>query len=110
MIKDRTVRVKLKKQYLEQKPMSYVGKVTAFNDFWLAMEATGVMVARNQPSHVQIDKHRGAAIIPRDNIESILLLPDDFDVKNIRITTEGQQIQIEVKGAPNVYIGELGEG
>ena len=110
MIKDRIVRVKLKRHYAEQRPMSYVGKVTAFNDFWLAMESTGLLIARNQPNHVQIDKHRGATLIPRDNIETIALLPDNFDVKDIRVTTEGQQIQIEVTGAPNVYIGELGEG
>lgn len=110
MIKDRIVRIKLKRHYHEQRPMNYVGKVTAFNDFWVAMEAVGVMVARNQPNHVQIDPHRSAAIIPRDNVESIALLPDNFDVKTIRVTTEGQQIQIDVTGAPNVYIGELGEG
>lgn len=110
MIKDRIVRVKLRKSFLEQKPISYVGKVTAFGDSWVAMEARGLMVARNQPSHVQIDPHRSAAVIPRDNIESIQVLPDDFNVKDIRITTEGQQIQIEVSGGPNVYIGELGEG
>jgi len=110
MIKDRIVRVKLKRHYQEHRPISYVGKVTAFNDYWVAMEATGLMIARNQPNHVQIDPHRGAAVIPRDNIESIMVLPDDFNVKDIQVTTEGQQIQIDVTGAPNVYIGELGEG
>lgn len=110
MIKDRMVRVKLKKSFAEQRPLSYVGKVTAFNDYWVGMEATGVMVARNQPNNIQIDKHRNAAVIPRDNIESIILLPDTFDVKNIKITTEGQQIHMVVPGAAGVYIGEMGEG
>ena len=110
MIKDRIVRVKLKRHYAEQRPMNYVGRVTAFNDFWVAMESTGLMLARHQHNNVQIDAHRGASLIPRDNIESIALLPDDFDVKNIQITTEGQQILIEVPGAANVYIGEMGEG
>lgn len=110
MIKDRMVRVKLKKSFAEQRPHSYVGKVTAFNDFWLAMEATGVMVARNQPNNIQIDKHRNAVLVPRENVESIVILPDNFDVKSIKITTEGQQIQMIVPGAANVYIGEMGEG
>ena len=73
MIKDRIVRVKLKKGYLEQRPMSYVGKCTGFNDSWVVLEARGVMVARNQPNHVQIDGNRSVAVIPRDNIESILV-------------------------------------
>ena len=110
MIKDRIIRLKLKKSFTEQRPMSYVGKVTAFNDYWVALEAVGVMVARNQPNNIQIDKHRSATMVPRDNIESIVLLPDNFDVKSIKITTEGQQIHMIVPGAASVYIGEMGEG
>lgn len=110
MIKDKIVRVKLKRNFHEQRPLSYVGKVTAFSDYWVVMEAIGVLIARNQPNNVQIDKHRSAALIPRDNIESIILLPDNFDVKSMKITTEGQQIQIVVTGGANVYIGELGDG
>ena len=110
MIKDKIVRVKLKKNFHEHRPMSYVGKVSAFNDYWVVMEATAILIARSQPNNVQVDKHRSAALIPRDNIESILVLPDNFDVKNIKITTEGQQIQLVVEGGANAYIGELGDG
>lgn len=110
MIKDKIARVKLKKHFGEQRPMSYVGKVTAFNDFWVAMEAVGILIARNQPNNVQIDKHRIAVLVPRDNIESIVLLPDGFDIKAMKISTEGQQIQIVVSNGPGVYVGELGEG
>lgn len=110
MIKDKIARVKLKKQFAEQRPMSYVGKVTAFNDYWVAMEAVGLLIARSQPNNVQIDKHRSGVIIPRDNIESIMLLPDNFDIKAMKISTEGQQIQIVVSNGPGIYVGELGEG
>lgn len=110
MIKDRMVRVKLKKCFAEQRPQSLVGKVTAFNDYWIALEAVGVMVARNQPNNIQIDKHRNATLVPRDNVESIVILPDTFDIKSIKITTEGQQIHMVVPGAAGVYIGEMGEG
>jgi hypothetical protein len=110
MIKDRMIRLKLKKSFHEQRPMSYVGKVTAFNDYWVAMEGTGVMVARNQPNNIQVDKHRNAVLVPRDNVESIVILPDSFDVKNLKFTTEGQQIHMVVPGAASVYVGEMGEG
>jgi len=59
---------------------------------------------------VQVDKHRSVVLVPRDNIESVVVLPDSFDVKNMKFTTEGQQIQIVVEGGANAYIGELGEG
>lgn len=110
MIKDKIVRIKLKRHYAGHRPLSYVGKVSAFSDYWVVMEAIGILVARNQPNNVQVDKHRSGAIIPRDNIESIMLLPDNFDIKNVKFTTEGQQIQIVVDNGPNIYVGELGEG
>lgn len=90
--------------------MSYVGKCTAFSDFWVVIEGRGVMVARSQPNNVQVDKDRAAILIPRDNVESIQVLPDNFDTKKIQITTEGQQLHMIVDGAADSYIGEIGEG
>lgn len=110
MIKDKIARVKLKRHYREQRPLSYVGKVTSFSEYWVAMEATALLIARNLPNNVQVDKHRSVLLVPRDNVESIVVLPEGFDAKNMKFTTEGQQIQIVVEGGANVYIGELGEG
>lgn len=110
MLKDRIVRLKLQKRFHEQRPISYVGKVTAFNDFWVAVEAIGLMISRAQPNGVQMDKRPSVVVIPRDNIESIVVLPDNFDWQNIKATTDGQQIQIVVDGKRDVFIGEMGEG
>lgn len=110
MLRDRIVRVKLKKQYQEQRPWSYIGKVTAQNDFWVGMEAVGVMVSRQQPGAVQVDKRPTVVVIPRDNIETIVVLPDNFDWQNLKATTDGQQIQVIVDGKRDVFVGEMGEG
>ena len=110
MIKDRIVRIKLKKNFQHHRPINYVGKVSAFNDDWVVLDARMVLLSRNQTSGVQIDKKNSATMVPRDNIESIRILPDDFDLENMDVTTEGQQLQIVVNGAANVYIGEFGEG
>jgi len=110
MLKDRIARVKLRKHSHEQRPFSYVGKVTAFNDAWVGLEAVGIMLSRQQPSGVQIDKRPSVVLIPRDNIESIIVLPDNFDWQNFKVTTEGQQLQIIVDGKRDVFIGEMGEG
>ena len=110
MIKDRTVRVKLIKHFHEQRPWSYVGRVTAFNDHWVVMEARGIMLSRAQQSGVDIDAKPSAMMIPRDNIESIRVLPDNFDTSAMRVTTEGQKLMLIVDNAPNVFLGELGEG
>jgi len=109
MIKDRIVRIKVKRNY-QQRPLNYVGKVTAFNDFWVVLEARAVLVCRAQPNGVQVDKRPSATMVPRDNIESIRVLPDKFNTEDIRVTTEGQQLQMIVEGAPDCYLGELGEG
>jgi regulator of RNase E activity RraA len=110
MIKDRFVRVKLKKNFHEQKPLSFVGKVTAFNDHWIVMDAKGILVTRQQATGAEVDPKSQATMIPRENIESIRILPDSFDMANIRVTTEGQKLVIVVDGAADVFIGVLGEG
>ncbi len=110
MIKDRFVRVKLIKRYHEKRPISYVGKVTAFSDSWVVLDAKCLMLARSQPNGVQVDAKSNAMMIPRDNIESIRVLPDNFDMDNIRLTTEGQQLHMIVDGAMDAFLGELGEG
>ncbi len=110
MLKDRIVRLKMRKFYREQRPLSYVGKVTGFNDFWVVMAGKMVMVCRNQPKGVQVDAKPAHYVIPRDAIESICVLPDTFDINSIEVATEGQQFKMIVKGGTDCYLGELGEG
>lgn len=110
MLRERIVRVKLKKSYNEQRPWSYIGKCTAFSDFWIVLEAKGLMISRQQPGAVQVDKRPQVVVIPRDNVESVIVLPDNFDWQNLKATTDGQQIQIIVDGKRDIFVGEMGEG
>jgi hypothetical protein len=110
MLKDRIVRVKIKKYYKEQRPMNYVGKVTGESEAWLIMEAKGVMVSRQQTSGVQIDPKAGYVVIPRESIDSVWVLPPSFNLDKIQVTTEGQQIRLIVEGGADAILGELGEG
>ena len=112
MIKDRIVRVKLKKFFHEHRPWSYVGKVTAFNDSWVVMDARGIMLSRQQPNGVQVDAKPNAMMVPTANIESIRILPDDFDytAAQLTFTTDGQKLMLQVSNAADAYVGELGEG
>ena len=90
--------------------MLYVGKVSGFSEEWIILHAKGMMLSRNQPNGVQIDEKPSAILIPRDNIDSIRVLPDNFDINTIKITTEGQQIRMVVDGAQDALLGEMGEG
>jgi len=110
MLKDRLVRLKMRKFYREQRPVSYVGKVTAFSDFWITVAGKMIMVCRNQPKGVQVDPKPAYYVIPRDAIESICVLPDTTDLSEIEVATDGQQFKMVVKGGTDCYLGELGEG
>ncbi|HOQ88984.1 MAG TPA: hypothetical protein PLO53_06300 [Candidatus Hydrogenedentes bacterium] len=110
MLKDRMVRVKLIRRFKEQRPQSYVGKVTGFSEGWVILEGKLVLVSRNIPGGAQIDAQKTVVLIPRDNIESIQLLPDSFNIDGMTISTEGQQLRINVEGGAPSYIGEMGEG
>ncbi len=110
MIKDRIVRVKMKKNYKEQKPFSFVGKVTVWSEDWIAVEGKGIMVTRQNKNGVQIDEGIKIVVIPRENIDHIQLLPDNFDINNMRVTTEDQQLVLVVDGKRDAFLGEMGEG
>jgi hypothetical protein len=110
MIKDQIVRIKLVKRYQHQRPISYIGKVVHFSDAWIVIDGYGMILSRAQSNGVSLDKLKSRNMIPRENIESIHILPDDFDVKNIQFTTNDQQIVVEVKGGQASFIGEMGEG
>lgn len=110
MLKDRMVRVKLKKHFQEQKPISFIGKCTAFSEAWLVIEGKTLMVARHVANSVQIDSHPAHHVIPRENVESIRVLPDTFDIADIKITTEGQQLRVVVDGKRDCFVAEMGEG
>ncbi len=110
MIKDRIVRVKIRKNFKEQKPFSFVGKVTVWSENWIAIEGKGIMLTRQQSSGVQIDETIKVIIIPRESIDHIQILPDNFDINNMKITTEGQQLVLVVDGKRDAFLGEMGEG
>ncbi|HOK08992.1 MAG TPA: hypothetical protein PLT82_06180 [Candidatus Hydrogenedens sp.] len=110
MIKDRIVRIKMKKNFKEQKPFSYVGKVTVWSENWIVVEAKGIMLTRQQASGVQIDDTFKMILIPRENIDHIQVLPDNFDLQNLKITTEGQQLVLIIDDKRNSFLGEMGEG
>ena len=110
MLKDQMVRVKLKKNFTEQRPLNYFGKCIAFTDPWLVVDGRCVMVARNQSDGVQMDEGKSRHLIPREAIESIRVLPDNFNISAMKVTTQGQQLHVLVEDGPDVFIGEMGEG
>lgn len=110
MLKDKIVRVRLHKSFNEQRPMSFVGKCIAFNNYWVVIEGYGIMVTRSSKSGAQIDARPSHNAIPNTNIESVRVLPDDFDFHKLQLSTEGQQLVFNVPNGQPCFIGEIGEG
>lgn len=110
MLKDRIIRVRMKKFFSEQRPISYVGKCREYMDNWVLLEGRTVMVCRHMPNGVQIDKATSVVMIPRESIDNVRVLPEKFDITNMKVATEGQQIQLVVEGGADVMLGEMGEG
>jgi len=110
MIKDRIVRIRMKKSFKEQRPFSYVGKVTVWSENWIVLEGKGIMVTRQQATGVQIDENFKAILIPRESIDHIQVLPDNFDLNNLKVTTQAQQLVLIVDGKQDAFLGEIGEG
>ena len=109
MLKGKIVRIRLNRYFLEQKLWIFIGKVVEFSEHWVCLDAVGVVVAKSKTEPVEIDKESRPMFIPRESIANLRVLPDDFDLKNMQITLEGIKLGITVKGAPDTWIGEIGE-
>jgi len=109
MLKGKNVRVRLRRNFEEQKPWVFVGKVDQMSENWLALTGKGILIIRGKTRPVEIDDELRQMVIPRDNIANVRVLPDDFGLDEIEVFHEGIRVGIGVKGAPNTWIGELGE-
>ena len=114
MLKGKMVRIRTRRSFPEQKLWVFLGKVIAMSENWIGIEGKGLIVMRGylrgQSSPVEMDKEVRPLFIPRDNIANIRILPDEFDLDGIEFCSEGAKLGIRVQGAPDTWIGEIGEG
>lgn len=108
MVKGKKVRVRLKRHFPEQKLWVVVGTVLEFTENWLTIEGKGIVIVKGQSAPAEVDQEDRVMMVPRDNIAQVRILPDDFDVDNIRIEIKGVRVFIKVDGAPDSSIAEGG--
>ncbi|MCM8821698.1 MAG: hypothetical protein NC831_02650 [Candidatus Omnitrophica bacterium] len=106
-LKGKTVKIRFKKYFEEQRLWVFVGKVIEFSENWIMVEGKGLIVSKGKITPVDIDKEIRTLLVPRENIAHIRFLPDDFDISNIEIEERGIRYFIKVKGGPNTSIGEI---
>lgn len=109
MIKGKIVRVRLRRDFFEQRLWVFVGRVVDFSEHWVMIEGKGLTVLRRALLDVDIEPEVRTVLIPRDNIAIIRVLPDDFDMHNIRTVNKGHKLCLVVDNGPDATIAELGE-
>ena len=106
MIEGKIVKIRFNKYFPEQRLWIFIGKVLKFTDNWVTVEGRGIITVKGDlPAH--IDEEPRLLMIPRENIAHIRILPDTFDLSEIKVETRGFRQYIKVKGGPDTSIGEL---
>lgn len=130
MLKNKVVRIRFRKSNDEKPTWLFVGKVFEFSEAWIGVEGKGVLLysrktaftdsstirgstmirsdlqqANSQP--FEVDEQSRTVVFPRDGILSVRILPDNFDLNNIRVVFSGRRIDLVVDGAPDSALDEL---
>lgn len=109
MIKGKMVRVRLRRDFFEQRLWVFVGQVVEFTESWVMIEGKGLTVLQRTQLDVDVEPELRVVLIPRDNIAVIRVLPDDFDMDNIRTVMKGHKLCLVVDDGPDATIAERGE-
>lgn len=133
MLQHKMVRIRFRKDSPTQPIWAFVGKVIRFSSHWLAVDGKGIMIFRRdttppehrtlkvsssivtEPLHEgewkagEVDQERRIMIFPREVISNIRVLPDDFDLNDIRIVVQGKRIDLAVTGGPSTSLCEISE-
>ncbi|MCM8830025.1 MAG: hypothetical protein NC824_03400 [Candidatus Omnitrophica bacterium] len=107
MIEGKIVKVRFKKYFSEQKGWVFIGKVLKFTENWIMLDGKGIIVIKGSVHPADVDAEKRVLLIPRENIAHIRILPDNFDIDNIKIETRGTRIFAAVKDGPDTSISEI---
>jgi len=106
MLKGKFVKVRFRRSFADQKLWVLIGKVLEFTENWVAVEGIGLVVFKGRPDPVDMDEEPRTVVIPRDNIAHIRVLPDSFDLTNIRVKSKHLRIYAAVDHGPDTSISE----
>ena len=108
MITGKMVRIRLKRYFDEQRQSVFVGSVVDSTEHWISIDGKAIIIAKRLTQPVDIDAESRILMVPRENIASVRILPDDFDISVIVTEIRGLRIFMKVKDAPDAAIGEYG--
>jgi len=106
MITGKMVKVRFRKYFADQKVWVFIGKVLDFTESWVTVEGKAVVIFKGRPDPVDIDEEPRVLVIPRENIARIRILPDNFDISDIRTEEKRFRMYVVVDGGPDTSISE----
>ena len=128
MLEGKMVRIRMRRGFEKQRTWIYVGRVEKTDGRLMlltcrslliqgqeemrehrvgSMNVRGEMSGRSLP--IYIDEGLRPIAVPYDNIANIRVLPDNFDINNIELKAVEGRYGMTVPGAPDTWIGEMGE-
>ena len=109
MVKGKMVKIRFRRYFAEQTLWVFVGKILEFTENWLKIEGKGIAFFSGRGEPADIDDETRELLLPRDSIAYVRLLPDDFDITDIKTIRKGVRYFIQVKNAPDTTLGEIGD-
>jgi len=98
------------KRYFDRQPLwIIVGKVLDFSENWVKIDGKGIGFFHAKADPVDIDKETRVLLLPRENIAHIRILPDDYDITDIKVERVGFRYYLKIKGADDASLGEVAE-
>ena len=105
MFAGKKVKIRFKRYFPEQRVRVFVGTVLEMNNDWIKAQGKNYFLVKGdaKPRIDEIDKIVG---VPRDNIYSMRVLPDDFDLESLSFETIDLRMVIKIPGAQAASISE----
>jgi len=106
MIVGKMVKVRFRRYFADQKLWVFIGKVLEFTESWVTVEGKALVIFKGRADPVDIDNEPRVLVIPRENIAHIRVLPDNFDINDVRTEEKRFRMYVKVDGGPDTSISE----
>ena len=100
------VKVRFRRFFKEQRLWVFVGKVIDVADGWIKINGKGILFNCGQREPVDIDEEARMLYCPKESINHVRVLPDDFDITDIKTVRKNNRWFIKVEGEPDSSLGE----
>lgn len=102
----RIVKIRFRRFFKEQRLWVFVGRVLASQDGWLKINGKGILFNPGKGNPIDIDDEARTLYCPKESINHVRVLPDDFDLMDIQTTRKDNRWYIKVSGEPDTSLGE----